>query len=90
MNKILNVNTAAVGTDWTALSSTIENADLIRIHNTTGVTIDYRMHAGGVEVSIPDGQVRTIFGIYDASKIAVKRKDSSNTQVEVQAEVILF
>lgn len=91
MNRIVNVNTAANGTDWTALSSdATQSSDLIRLHNNSTTSIDYRVNGAGSEVTIPAGEVRMIYGIYQPSKVEVRRTDTSVTQVEVQAEIILF
>jgi hypothetical protein len=84
---VLNLTTAATGTNWTAFSSQVCGA--LDIVNNTGVTIEYRRNATGVAMQIPNGAARMVIGITNANQIDVRRTDTANSQVTVQAEAIV-
>ena len=84
---VLNLTTAATGTNWTAFSSQVCGA--LDIVNNTGVTIEYRRNAAGIAMQIPNGSARMVIGITNANQVDVRRTDTANTQVNIQAEAIL-
>lgn len=81
---ILSAQTAATGTNWTAFAST--ECTKLDLQNLTGTAIEYRRGGTGTAFTVPDGAARMIEGIADADEIEVRRVDTSNTQVTVQAE----
>lgn len=81
---ITSAQTAATGTNWTAFASAAcTRLDLV---NLTGTDIEYRRGGTGSTFILPDGSGRMIEGLTDADEIEVRRVDTSNTQVTVQAE----
>lgn len=72
--------TAATGTNWTALAS--HAAKQVTIINTTGSAIAVR-YGTGTAISLPDGSGYTFRGLTDSNGLQVKRTDDSNTQVTV-------
>ena len=84
---ILAATTAATGTNWTAFASQVcASLDIV---NNTGTTIEYRRGATGTSMQIPSGAARMAIGITNANQIDVRRTDTANTQVTVQAEAIV-
>jgi hypothetical protein len=81
---ILALTTAATGTNFTAFSDAACIA--LDIVNNTGVTIEYRRGGAGVAMQIPPDAARMVIGITNANQISVRRTDTSNTQVTIQAE----
>lgn len=81
---IMSAQTAATGTNWTAFAS--QACVALDIVNNTGTTVEYRRGATGTAMQIPTGAARMVIGITDANQIDVRRTDTSNTQVTVQAE----
>jgi hypothetical protein len=85
---ILNLTTNSTGTTWTAFTSQVcQSVDLT---NDTGVTIEYRRNGAGSSMRIPSGSARLILGVSNANQIEVRRADTSNSQVVVQAEAFSF
>lgn len=83
---ILTAQTQATGTNWTTFGSQACSAlDLV---NNTGTTIEYRRGGTGSGMTIPSGGSRLIVGITNADQISVRRVDTSNVQVTVQAEAM--
>lgn len=78
-----SVTTAATGTNFTAFAS-LSCAQLTLVNN-TGTTVEFRQGAAGVAVPVFDKTAFTIFGLSNANSIDVRRTDTSNTQVTVQA-----
>lgn len=62
----------------------------IDIVNHTGADIEYRRNGAGEFITIPTGQSRIVEGITNANQVAVRRKDSSLTQVTVRAEAYVL
>lgn len=79
----LSVQTAAVGTTYTAFGA--QACKQMTICNDTGVTLEVRQGAAGVAVPVFDLTYYTFFGLGNASELDVRRKDTSNTQVTVKA-----
>jgi hypothetical protein len=84
---ILTLTTAATGTNWTAFGSSACNA--LDLTNSTSVAIEYRRGGTGNAMQILSGASRLIVGISNANEIEVRRVDTSNTQVAVQAEALV-
>jgi hypothetical protein len=81
---ILTLTTNATGTTFTAFANTACVA--LDIVNNTGTTIEYRRGATGTAMQIPTGSARLVVGITNANQIDVRRTDTSNVQVTLQAE----
>lgn len=79
------ITSAAGGVAWSA-NGPNEPCFFARIHNATGTTIEYRRNAGGNSVRVPDGAVRTVYGVNNLNQIQVRRFDQSVTQVTVDLE----
>lgn len=72
--------TAATGTNWTALAD--HAAKQVTVVNTTGAAISVR-YGSGTSMSLPDGSGFTFPGLSNSNGISIKRTDSSNSQVTV-------
>lgn len=81
---ILSLTTAATGTNFTAFAS--QACVALDIVNNTGVTIEYRRGGAGTAMQIPSGAARMVIGITNADQVSVRRTDTSNTAVTLQAE----
>jgi hypothetical protein len=81
---ILSLTTAATGTNYTAFSS--QACTSLDIVNNTGTTLEYRRNGAGTALQIPDRSARLVIGITNANQVGVRRTDTSNTQVTLQAE----
>lgn len=81
---ILALTTPNPGTGWMAF--TAQACVALDIVNNSGVTIEYRRNAAGTAMQIPTGAARMIIGITNANQIEVRRTDTSNTTVTLQAE----
>jgi hypothetical protein len=79
----LSVQTAAVGTNWTAFAS--QALKQLTVSNQTGFTIEFRQGGAGVGFQVPFGAFYTFFGITNADQIEARRVDTSNTQVTITA-----
>lgn len=84
---IIDVQTAAAGSDYVTFADTPCNA--LEVVNSTGTTIEYRRGGTGVTVPVLSGTARKIVGITNANQISLRRVDVSNTQVRVAAEAFL-
>jgi hypothetical protein len=84
---ILTLTTAATGTNWTAFGSSV--CDALDLTNSTSVAIEYRRGGAGNGMQVLSGASRLIVGITNANQIEVRRVDTSNTQVAVQAEALV-
>lgn len=84
---ILTLTTAATGTNWTAFGSSACNA--LDLTNSTSVAIEYRRGGAGNGMQVLSGASRLIVGITNANEIEVRRVDTSNTQVTIQAEALV-
>lgn len=86
-NKVVTAQThATVGTTYVAF--TAEQCTFLRINNDTGVSVEYQLNGAGNAVPVPAAAVRYVFGITNASQVAVRRKDTTTTQVTVQGEAL--
>lgn len=74
-----SVQTSSSGATYVALTS--QSANEVLLKNFTGTTIEYRRDGAGVADQIPTGMAQRIKGIRNASQIAIRRTDTSNTQV---------
>lgn len=81
---ILALTTNATGTTFTAFSASACIA--LDIVNNTGTTIEYRRGGTGTALQIPTGSARLVVGITNADQVGVRRTDTSNVQVSLQAE----
>lgn len=81
--------TNATGANWQAFAD--RGAELMKIFNSSGTTIEYRVFKSGVggnPVQILSGDNSGwILTPENSSYIQVRRVDQSNTQVDVQAHV---
>lgn len=84
---ILGLTTNATGTTYTAFAS--QACTALDIVNNTGTTIEYRRNAAGTAMQIPTGTARMVIGITNANQVDVRRTDTSNTQVTLQAEAFV-
>jgi hypothetical protein len=84
---ILTLTTAATGTNWTAFGSSA--CDALDLTNSTSVAIEYRRGGAGNGMQVLSGASRLIVGISNANQIEVRRVDTSNTQVTIQAEALV-
>lgn len=83
---ILNLTTAAIGSNWTAFAS--QSCNALDIVNNTPAAIEYRRGGSGSSMQITSGAGRIVVGITNANQIEVRRVDQLDTQVIVQAEAI--
>jgi hypothetical protein len=79
----LSVQTAATGTNYTAFAS--QDCVKLTISNQTGTSLEVRQDGAGVAFAMPTGLVFTFEGITNANQLAVRRVDTSNTQVTASA-----
>lgn len=79
----ISVTTASTGTDFTAFAS--QACVQLTISNNTGAIIEVQQGGSGVALPIFPASYYTFFGISDASSLAVRRTDTSTTQVTVTA-----
>jgi len=84
---ILALTTNATGATFTAF--TAQACTALDIVNNTGTTVEYRRGGAGVAMQIPTGTARMVIAITNASQISVRRTDTSNTQVTLQAEAFV-
>lgn len=80
-----SVQTAATGTNYTALSSAA-GARLVRFMNPT-VDIEVRVGSSGSTITAPAYQETRVFVANNANELQVRRKDTSNTQVTVELSI---
>jgi hypothetical protein len=74
--------TAATGTNWTALASGATKN--ITVRNRTGTSIDIRKVGGSVFFSLVDGDDVPLPVLANSNEWEIKRTDNSNTQVVVK------
>lgn len=79
---IAQVQTAATGTNFTALASLI--CFQICFSNNTGQNISVRYVGQTVELVVFAGTMMTFDGITNANQLELRRTDTSNTQVTIQ------
>lgn len=79
----IGLTTNATGTTYTAFAS--QALKQLTLVNNTGTTIEFRQGASGIAIPVFDKTAFTIFGITNANQIDVRRTDTSNTTVSVQA-----
>jgi hypothetical protein len=79
----IDAQTNATGTNWTAFGS--QACKQMLISNQTGVSLEVRHGGSGVGVRIPTGAMMPFYGLTNANQLEVRRVDTSNTQVTVQA-----
>ena len=80
----LSLTTNAIGTLYTSFSD--HSCNVLEVINNSGVTVEYQRGGSGVAIPIPSGGSRLILGITNANQISIRRTDTTNTQVTVQAE----
>jgi hypothetical protein len=83
---ILTLTTNATGTTWTAFGS--QSCNALDLTNSTSVAIEYRRGGAGNAMQVLSGASRLIVGITNANQIEVRRVDTSNTQITIQAETL--
>jgi len=90
-NKPTEAQTANPGTGWTTFAGE-PVIGWARLHNVTATFIEYSVKHGdtwgSVNITVPDGAVRNVFGLNNMNQIRVRRVDQSNTQVLVKAEAL--
>ena len=79
----LSLTTNATGTTYTAFTD--QPCTQLTVSNQTGVTLEVRQDGAGVAFQIPTGAFYTFFGIDNCNQLAVRRFDTSNTQVTLTA-----
>lgn len=79
----IDAQTNATGTNWTAFGS--QACKQVLISNQTGVSLEVRHGGSGVGVRIPTGAMMPFYGLTNANQLEIRRVDTSNTQVTVQA-----
>lgn len=79
----ISVQTNATGTTYTAFTS--QACKQLTLVNNTGTTIEFRQGGAGVAVPVFDKAAFTIFGLTNTNQIDIRRTDTSNTQVTIQA-----
>ena len=83
---IVTAQTNATGTSWTAFAG--QKCLALDLVNNTGTAIEYRRNGAGASMVLADKSARLIVGVSNANQIQVRRVDTSNTQVTVQAEAL--
>ena len=83
---VMTAQTQATGTNWTTFAA--QACDALDLVNNTGTSIEYRRNGAGSAMVLADKSARLIVGITNANQIQVRRVDTSNTQVTVQAEAL--
>lgn len=78
-----SAQTAATGTNWTSFGSI--PCSQLTLSNQSGTTIEVRQGGAGVGLQIPTGAFYSFFGIGNTSQLAIRRVDTSNTQVTITA-----
>jgi hypothetical protein len=79
---LAEAQTAATGTNWTALASgTTKN---VTVRNRTATSIDIRKVGGSTFFSLADGDDVTFPVLANSNEWEIKRTDNSNTQVVVK------
>lgn len=78
-----SAQTNASGALFTAFAP--QAARQLTIVNATGQDIEFQQNGTGGTVPVINGTAYPIYGLQDASQIAVRRIDQSNTQVTVKA-----
>lgn len=90
--EFISVQTAATGTNWTALGgadSAETRFNRVHIVNNTGTTLSFRRNGAGTAFQLPQGLTWS-FAIVHLSNLEVKRADESNTQVTLYGEAELI
>lgn len=82
----VSVQTAAVGTNYTAFAA--QACLLLDIVNTSGTDIEITRGGTGVAIRVPNNSARMFGAITNANQLSVRRVDTSNTQVAVTAVAI--
>ncbi len=77
-----SVQTSATGATYVDLTAV--RANRVHIFNDTGTIIEVRQGGSGIAVPINDGISFTFSGIANAGALALRRADTSNTQVTVK------
>ena len=83
---ILTLTTASAGTSYTSFSS--QTCDALDLTNSSSVAVEYRRGGAGNAMQVLSGASRLIVGITNANEIDVRRVDTSNTQITIQAEAL--
>lgn len=85
---ILNQQTAAAGASFSTFANTpCKQLDIV---NNSGADIVYQRNGAGGTMRVPNGSSRMVQGITNANQIGIRRLDSSNTQVTVDAEAFVI
>lgn len=75
-----SVQTAATGTNWTALGLDTK-CEQVTIVNDTGTKLEVRQGGTGTGLRILDQSVYTLYAVGNLTNLEVRRVDTSNTQV---------
>ncbi len=79
----LQVTTAAIGTNYVTFAA--RPCLELQIINCSGVEIVWQQDNDTVDVPLPTGCAYTARGIANANQIKVRRRDTANTQIVIQA-----
>lgn len=79
------VTTANPGTSYTTFADT--PCTFLRVRNASAVDIAVKKVAGGDFITIAAGRSENLYGVKNANLLQVRRTDTSNTGVRVEAEV---
>lgn len=79
----VSVQTAAVGTNYTAFGAQV--CCQLTIANDTGTKLEVTVGGTGVALPLVDGTIYTFYGLSNTAELSVRRADTSNTQVTVKA-----
>jgi hypothetical protein len=84
---ILALTTSTTGANYVTFGS--QACTSLEVVNNTGATIEVRRGGAGVAMQIPPGMARLFLAITNADQLGVRRTDTSNTQVTIQAEAFV-
>jgi hypothetical protein len=89
--EFISVQTAATGTEWTALGGVAadDRFNRLAVVNNTGTALEFRRNGGGTSFQLPDGMAWN-FAIVHLGNLEVRRADTSNTQVTLYGEAELI
>lgn len=83
----LSAQTAATGTNWTSFPAYV--CSMLHVLNNSGTSVHLR-RKGETDASrvflLKDGQAWSVRSLTNADQVEFRRKDTSNTQVTLQAE----
>jgi hypothetical protein len=84
---IMSLTTSTTGANYVTFGS--QACTSLEVVNNTGTTIEVRRGGAGVAMQIPPSMARLFLAITNADQLGVRRTDTSNTQVTLQAEAFV-